>query len=244
VLGKRAACPTDIVGAEAWEAGFGDPELGESATGAGPGGIQCNDMVLSFVMRLSRAAPAKTQASAEAVVVARAQRGDHAAFEALVRRHRDSVLGLARRMVGDPEGAQDVAQEAFVKAFRELHRFRGEAAFGTWLYRIALNEARVYLRTQRRRQVRWERQRDEAAREAASPQASAEDEVADEMGPLAALLQELPEKQRGALALFYLQELSVEQIGQTVGAPSGTVKAWLSRGREKLRRLAEERGLL
>ena len=200
-------------------------------------------MVLSYVMRLSRTVSSRAQTSPEAALAARAQRGDQGAFEALVRRHQSSVLNIAWRIVGDPEGAQDVAQEAFVKAYRELHRFRGEAAFGTWLYRITVNEARLYLRSQRRRQVRWERQRDEVAREAALPQASTEDEVADGMGPLVALLQELPEKQRGALALFYLQELSVEQIAQAVGAPSGTVKAWLSRGRDKLRRLAQERGL-
>ncbi|MFQ6130634.1 MAG: RNA polymerase sigma factor [Armatimonadota bacterium] len=189
-------------------------------------------------IRVSSALAADRATGNEAALVARAQGGDHRAFEALVRRHSSSVLNLARRMVGDAEGAEDVAQEAFLKAYRQLHRFRGEAAFSTWLYSIAVNEGRVYLRSRRRRQARWEKQRDlEGAEvEHAKPDTG--------LGPLQELLQELPERQRVAMALFYLEELSLDETARAAGAPTGTVKAWLSRGRERLRRLAKERGVL
>jgi RNA polymerase sigma-70 factor (ECF subfamily) len=194
-------------------------------------------MGLAVGIRIASGAAAGT-ATGETALVARARGGDHRAFEDLVRRHKDGVLNLARRIVVDSDAAEDVTQEAFIKAYRQLHRFRGGAAFSTWLYRIAVNEARMYLRSQRRRQARWDTQRDlEATRPPAPKPGEAE-------RPLAALLQGLPEKQRVALSLFYLQELSIEQIAEAAGARPGTVKAWLSRGRERLRRLARERGML
>lgn len=148
------------------------------------------------------------------------------------------MFTVAYRIVGEREAAEDVAQEALLRACRQIGRFRAEAAFTTWLYRITVNAAREHLRSERRRQARWERQ---AVREAAS--ASVDDPDSRE-GPLGALLRELPEKPRVALALFYVEELSLQQIAQAAGAPVGTVKAWLSRGREQLRRLAEEKGIL
>ncbi len=182
-------------------------------------------------------------ATSEAALVARARSGDHQAFEALVRQHKDGVLNLARRIVAEAEAAQDVAQEAFIKAYQQLPRFRGEATFRTWIYRITVNEARTYLRTERRRQARWEKQRDLQAARPPFDEVVTSPAGLDE-GPVMALLQELPEKQRVALALFYLQELSVDEIARAAGAPTGTVKAWLSRGRERLRQLAQERGLV
>jgi len=182
--------------------------------------------------------PVTTGANGEGALVARARGGDPRAFEVLVRTHKDSVVNVARRIVGDSDAAQDVAQDAFIKAYRELRRFRGRSSFATWMYGITVNEARMHLRSQRRRQARWEKQ---AALEAHPAGAERPDASAE---PLLALLQELPEKHRVALSLFYLQELSLAEIAQAAGAPEGTVKAWLSRGREQLRQLARERGLL
>ncbi len=174
----------------------------------------------------------------DAELVSRAQRGDQSALELLVRRHKDTVLTVAYRIVGQRDAAEDVAQEALLRACRQIGRFRCEAAFTTWLYRITVNAAREHLRAERRRQARWERQ---AVREATPAPLDAPD--LDD-GPLAALLSELPEKHRVALALFYVEELSLQEIAQAAGAPVGTVKAWLSRGREQLRRLAEEKGIV
>ena len=195
-------------------------------------------MVLTFAIRLRTTAAAAVTPGTEAALVHRARKGDHHAFEALVRRHKDSVLNVARRIVGDPDASEDVAQETFIKAYQHLHRFRRDAKFSTWLYRIAVNEARTYLRAQRRRRARWEKQRS-----LDRPRPAPED-PGEEGGPLVALLQEVPDKHRAALALFYLQELSLIEIADALGAPTGTVKAWLSRGRDRLRWLAKERGLL
>ena len=174
----------------------------------------------------------------EMALVARARTGDDHAFEVLVRQYRNRVLNVAWRIVSDADAAQDVAQETFIKAYQQLPRFRGKSKFGTWLYRIAVNEARGHLRAQRRWQARWEKQATLQAVQPMSP------EVGERAGPIVGLLQELPEKQRIVLALFYLQELSVAEIARAVRAPTGTVKAWLSRGRQRLRELAQERELM
>jgi RNA polymerase sigma-70 factor (ECF subfamily) len=194
-------------------------------------------MALARLMRLPEVAAIRARPAPEAALVAHAQRGDANAFETLVRQHKDSVLNLARRMVADRDAAEDIAQETFIKAYRQLHRFRGESSFATWLYRITVNEARQYLRAHHRRTARWERQRDLAAAERPA------DPSEGDTVPLIVLLQELSKDQREALALFYLRELSVEEIARALGAPVGTIKARLSRGRERLRELAKERGL-
>ncbi|NPV49478.1 MAG: sigma-70 family RNA polymerase sigma factor [Armatimonadetes bacterium] len=175
----------------------------------------------------------------EAWLVDRARRGDANAFEALLRRHRTGVLNLAWRIVGDPDAAQDVAQEALLSAWRQLPRFRRGAAFGTWLYRITVNAARGHLRSHSRRQAR-----DDRYGGLTGSAAPTRDPEPDPGGPVTALLMQLPEKQRVALALFYVQDLSLEEIARAAGAPVGTVKAWLSRGRARLREMAEDGGLL
>jgi RNA polymerase sigma-70 factor (ECF subfamily) len=172
-------------------------------------------------------------AAAEGALVARARTGDHWAFGELVGPYKDRILNLARRIVLDADAAEDVTQEVFIRAYRQLHRFDGRARFATWLYRIAINVSRTHLRAQQRRHSR-EAQHRPPRRET----------PASEVGDLVGLLGELPLPQRTALALFYLRELSVAEIARLVGAPEGTVKAWLYRGRERLRALARERGLL
>jgi RNA polymerase sigma-70 factor (ECF subfamily) len=196
-------------------------------------------MALTLSLTMTARPRLAESSSPDGALVSRARGGDDRAFEVLVRRHKDSVLNLARSIVSDDDAAQDVTQDTFIKAYQQLHRFRAEAAFSTWLYRIVVNEAKMHLRSRRRRQARWERQRDAHVAEAASAGRSA-------AGPeaITALMRELPEHQRVALALFYLKELSVEEIARTVGSPVGTVKARLSRGRERLRTLAKERGLV
>jgi RNA polymerase sigma-70 factor, ECF subfamily len=195
-------------------------------------------MDLAFAMRPAGVVAQDRAAHGEADLVARARRGDQRAFEALVGRYSRSVLNVAYRIVSDRDAAQDVAQEALVGAFRRLDRFRGDASFGTWLYRITVNQARMHVRSESRRRTHVERlgQVETTHTTLGDPP--------DEGGPLTELMRELPEKQRVALALFYLDELSLQEIAQAAGAPVGTVKAWLSRGRDNLRRLADERGLL
>jgi len=175
----------------------------------------------------------QTRGQEDLALVARARQGDPRAFEALVAHYQTPLLNMTARMVGDTDAAHDIVQEAFLKVFRRLDSFRGDASFATWLYRIAVNEANSYLRRERRRRQRQERY---SARQTT---ATSRDD-----SELITLMQELPEKQRAALALFYVQELSLNEIARAMDAAVGTVKSWLSRGRQRLRDLARERGLL
>lgn len=195
-------------------------------------------MELSLALRMPLSAAIVHNPSAELDLVARARGGDASAFEALVRRHQSGVVNLAHRIVGDLDAAHDVAQEALLAAYRQLGSFRGSSSFRTWLYSITVNAARGHLRSSLRRQ---ERQNRWGLLNASQPDSGPG--PADPGGPLVQLMRELPEKQRVALALFYLEELSIEEIARAARAPTGTVKAWLSRGRDRLRELAEERGL-
>lgn len=183
---------------------------------------------------------AASDRATDAAWVARARQGDPVAREALVRAHRDRAVSLAWRLTGDRDAAEDIAQEALVRALSTLSRFRGDAAFATWLFRIVVNEARTHARGACRRQRRWERQRDaDQARCVEAP-----DPGDTRAEPLVDLMQLLPASQREALALFYLRELPVEDIARVQGAQAGTVRARLCRGRERLRDLARERGML
>ncbi len=163
-------------------------------------------------------------------LVALAQTGDERAFAELVERHAPRVYALARRIVRSPADAEEVAQDAFVRAWRAIGSYRGDAAFGTWLHRItarrALDRAAV-LSTRRAR---------EAPEEAAGePSASAWSAPAPAEDALAPLLAELPPIQRAALTLFYYEDQSVKQVALDLDLPEGTVKTHLHRGRQALR---------
>jgi RNA polymerase sigma-70 factor (ECF subfamily) len=168
----------------------------------------------------------------DAECVARAQRGDAAAFRELVDRHRDRIYGLALRMVRSADDAEEVAQDAFMRAWRALPGFRGEAAFGTWLYRIAVRLAVD-------RAARLGRRR---GREAAVDRPEAfEAAVAEDSGhqDAAARLEELMERlsmaQRAVVTLYYYRDRSVEDVAGLLGMPENTVKTHLSRARAALR---------
>jgi RNA polymerase sigma-70 factor (ECF subfamily) len=195
-------------------------------------------MICWIIMWLRNGTGNRTMPSDEALLLSRARGGDDGAFEELVRRHKDSVFNLAMRIVGNGDAAEDVLQESFIKAWQQLPRFRGEASFLTWLFRITINEARVHLRSERRRLARWEKQRDLEEAQAVS------DHGAKSQEPLLALMQELPEEQRVAVSLFYVRRLSLREIAEATATRAATVKTRLARGRERLRRMAQERGLL
>ena len=176
-----------------------------------------------------------TEAETEARWVERARQGDTEAFRMLVERHRDRAYGLALRIVRSPMEAEEAAQEAFVRAWRALPRFRGESAFGTWLHRIVARRAldrAVLLRGRRKRETSLEEARDLAERAAgALPQ----ERVAERLR-LERLLERLPSPQRAALTLYYWQDRSVEEVAATLGLPANTVKTHLRRARAALRR--------
>jgi RNA polymerase sigma-70 factor (ECF subfamily) len=168
-----------------------------------------------------------------AAQVARAQAGDEAAFAGLVERHRDRAYGLALRILRSGPDAEDVAQEAFVRAWQALPRFRGEASFSTWLYRIVARQSFDRLAQLKRRR---ERETDlTAAMERAAGGGAGEVDAAWRARRVERMMAALPPAQRAAVTLFYYEDRSVEQVAETLGMPENTVKTHLSRARAALR---------
>jgi RNA polymerase sigma-70 factor (ECF subfamily) len=167
-----------------------------------------------------------------AAAVDRVLRGDVAAFAAIVERWQDPLVALAYRFCHDRSRAEDMAQEAFVRAFRALGQWRREAAFSTWLFALATNVYRAELRRRRAPLVSL----DDVADPAGSLDVAAEHEASDRRAAVRRALHALPARYRDALVLFYFHEMDVERAAASLGVPEGTVKARLSRGRELLRR--------
>lgn len=164
----------------------------------------------------------------EGTLVRRAQAGDQAAFRALVSGHRDRAYALALRLTGSAADAEEVAQDAFVRAWRALPAFRHEAKFGTWLHRIV---ARLALDRRGQLVARAKRESPESeAPEPAAPQVGDENERM-----LALLLAELPERARAAVVLYYYEDRSVSEVAGILDVPEGTVKTLLSRARISMR---------
>ena len=176
----------------------------------------------------------------------RAAGGDEDAFAQLVGLHEKKVYGLALRMCGNPEDAADAAQEAFLAAWKGLPRFRGEAGFSTWLYRLTSNAAIDHLRRVKRQ--RGEGSLDgggpglDAVDDAPSPQAQAEETELREA--VAEGLSMLSEDHRQALLLRELRGLSYEEIASELRVDLGTVKSRISRARGSLRKILVKNGNL
>ena len=163
--------------------------------------------------------------------VERTRAGDVAAFEGIVRRWQGPLVNLAYRFCRDRGRAEEIAQEAFVRAFRALPGWRGEGAFSTWLYALATNLCRSELRRLRPRTVPL----DEVGepRDPRSPDGGLGDADRDQAVRRAVL--SLPARYRDALVLFYFHGMDVATAARSLGLPEGTVKARLSRGRAILR---------
>ncbi len=182
-------------------------------------------------------------------LVERVQRGDKQAFDVLVRKYQYKIVKLISRYVRDQSEVLDVAQETFVKAYRALGQFRGESAFYTWLYRIAINTAKNYLVAQGRRPPDTDIDAEEAEqfegqsnlKESDSPERLA---LRDEIErTVYEAIDELPEDLRSAITLREMEGLSYEEIAQAMSCPIGTVRSRIFRAREaidrKLRPLLE-----
>jgi RNA polymerase sigma-70 factor (ECF subfamily) len=181
-------------------------------------------------------------ASSEAVLIQRCLAGDEAAHAALVLEHHRLVLGLATHLLGDREEALDLSQEVFLRVFRTLHRFRGQSALRTWIFRIVINQVRNRQRWWRRRhrsaQVSIEDHiRDHGELELGADASTPDRELTrKELGSrLKAAIQRLPFEQRTALVLREVQGLRYEEIAFSLGLPVGTVKSRLTRARQALR---------
>jgi RNA polymerase sigma-70 factor (ECF subfamily) len=169
---------------------------------------------------------------AETEWIERARAGDTEAFRKLVERHSDRAYGLAFRMLGSASEAEEAAQDAFLRAWRALPRFRGESTFSTWLHRIVVRRAldrQAVLKTRR-------------ARETPLDEGEVQDLPVPGPGPegdlgrtLDRLLDSLSDVQRAAVMLYYYEDRSVDEVAVMLGLPEGTVKTHLHRARGILR---------
>jgi RNA polymerase sigma-70 factor (ECF subfamily) len=167
--------------------------------------------------------------------VERARAGDTQAFRRLVERYGDHAYGLAYRMLGSDSEAEEVAQDAFLRAWRALPRFRGESSFSTWLHRIVVRRAldrSATLKARRAREVALE-DADTAALEAPAGAETAAGR--DRTRKLDRLLDLLTDVQRAAVTLYYYEDQSVDDVARTLEIPVGTVKTHLHRARALLR---------
>lgn len=179
----------------------------------------------------------------DADLVARVQRGDKRAFDLLVLKYQRRIMRLLARMVRSPSDIEDVAQETFIKAYRALPQFRGDSAFYTWLYRIAINTARNWHVAQMRRpQSADTLENDEGETfdqidnltDINTPEAMlASQQVAETINSAMA---ELPDELRTAIVLREVEGMSYEDIAQTMGCPIGTVRSRIFRARDVIAR--------
>ena len=176
----------------------------------------------------------------ELAVIRRVQRGDANAFEYLVAAYEKNVYNLALRMTGNPEDAEDMAQEAFLKAYSSLDSFRGDSKFSVWLYRIVSNVCLDFLRKQKKRQSFSLSMEDddgeEGELELPDLRRLPEDELEKKLTRDAVQrgLAQLPEDARQILLLREIHGLSYEEIGEALGLEPGTVKSRIFRARKKL----------
>ncbi|MHA7817109.1 MAG: RNA polymerase sigma factor RpoE [Pseudohaliea sp.] len=173
-------------------------------------------------------------------LVDRVQRGDNRAFDLLVLKYQHRILGLVGRYVQDADEVQDVAQEAFIKAYRAMPGFRGESAFYTWLYRIAINTAKNHLVSRSRRPPGADVEVEDAEhfesggalRDLENPENALFGEELKAV--VEAAIEELPEDLRTAVTLREFDGLSYEDIADVMDCPVGTVRSRIFRAREAI----------
>ncbi len=178
--------------------------------------------------------------TSDQLLVKRVQQGDKSAFDVLVLKYQHKIVKLVMRYVRDPNEALDVAQEAFLKAYRALPAFRGESAFYTWLYRIAINTSKNYLVAGSRRPLEYDldpqdpEQYNTHARlkEIDTPEGlMLSAEIQDTVNKA---IEQLPEDLRTAIILREMDGMSYEEIAQTMECPVGTVRSRIFRAREAI----------
>ena len=180
------------------------------------------------------------------VLIQKVLGGDESAFAVLMERYADLVFSVVVGIVRNETDAADVTQEAFVRAYRALPRFRGDSKFSSWLYRIAVNRSLTFIKKRKRR----DRQVDielgphiEASALEERPASDPEKLVLDsEFRRLVReAVEELPPKYRAAVTLFYIEERSYKEVARTLGIPMGTLKTHLHRARALLKEILEKR---
>ena len=183
----------------------------------------------------------------ERAIIARCLAGERRAYAVLVERYKVLVHDLVARMLGDTSDAEDIAQDAFVKAYVSLRDFRGESRFSTWMCRIALNRCKDVLRKQRR--APWSRARHEDGPDVAEVPDDQETVVdslerCEREARLHRALALLPVKYREAVVLRHIEGMEFHEIGRVLAIAAGAAKVRAFRGREMLRRILESDGAL
>ena len=181
-----------------------------------------------------------TAAETDQQLVARVQQGDDRAFDMLVLKYQHKIFGLISRYVQDADEVQDVAQEAFIKAYRALPRFRGDSAFYTWLYRIAVNTAKNYLVSRSRRPPGSDVEVEDAEyyeggsalRDIETPESALFGAELKQVVQQA--ISDLPDDLRAAVTLREFDGLSYEDIADIMDCPVGTVRSRIFRAREAI----------
>ena len=188
-----------------------------------------------------------TAEESDLVLVKRVQRGDKSAFDLLVRKYQHKVVKLVLRYVRNPAEAEDIAQEAFIKAYRALPQFRGDSAFYTWMYRIAINTAKNQLASRDRSPIAYDLDLTDPE-ESHSVQTKLQDPDTPEgmalteeiRGIVNSAIEGLPEELKTAIVLRELDGLSYEEIAAAMECPVGTVRSRIFRAREAIdKRLRE-----
>jgi RNA polymerase sigma-70 factor (ECF subfamily) len=181
-----------------------------------------------------------SEAQVDQLLVERVQKGDRQAFDLLIQKYQHRIVSLVARYVSDQSEALDVAQEAFIKAYRAIDRFRGDSAFYTWLYRIAINTAKNWLVAKKRRPPSTDIDAADAE------QYDLESRLKEQGTPESEMLREeikrtvfdtiaeLPEDLRTAIMLREMEGMSYEDIAITMDCPIGTVRSRIFRAREAI----------
>jgi len=177
----------------------------------------------------------------DAELVSRVQAGDKQAFDLLVIKYQRKIMRLLSRMIRDPAEIEDVAQEAFIKAYRALPQFRGDSAFYTWLYRIAINTARNWLAANKRAPSTpsaFENEEGETFNESdvltdgSDPESEmASRQIAETVNKA---INDLPEELRNAIVMREIDGMSYEDIAESMNCPIGTVRSRIFRAREAI----------
>ncbi|MHB8912599.1 MAG: RNA polymerase sigma factor RpoE [Lysobacter sp.] len=173
-------------------------------------------------------------------LVRRVQRGDSTAFDALVRKYQHRIIGLIGRYIPDWSECQDVAQETFLRAYRALGNFRGDAQFYTWLHRIAVNTAKNYLVAQNRRPPTDDIDAGDAEQFDTGIRLRDNDTPEHELlrqeieQTVLRVVEALPEELRSAISLREVDGLSYDEIATRMGCPIGTVRSRIFRAREAI----------
>lgn len=202
--------------------------------------MRASNKVTTSVPRIARGAKPLSEKDIDMALVERVQRGDKSAYDLLVLKYQHKIGHLVSRYVHDSHESQDVTQEAFIKAYRGLKNFRGDSAFYTWLYRIAINTAKNHLVTMSRKisdtgidaADAEQFESGSALRENATPErVMATEEIAR---VVQSSIEALPEDLRAAITLREFEGLSYEEIAIAMDCPIGTVRSRIFRAREAI----------